>query len=107
MGIGLATTSLQNALIAHAMSAPIYFMGLSLMYFKRYNYTSPLQTAMLFVGFVMAVDFFVVALLINRSLDMFASVLGTWLPFALIFTSTYLTGLYVVKTARHSSAQVI
>ena len=107
MGIGMATTSLQNTLIIHAIGAPIFFMIVSLIYFKNFGYTSPLQTAIAFVGFVMAVDFFVVALLINRSLDMFASVLGTWLPFALIFTSTYLTGLYVVKTARHSSARVM
>jgi len=40
-------------------------------------------------------DFFVVTLLINRSLEMFTSLLGTWIPFALIFTSTYLTGLLV------------
>ncbi len=40
-------------------------------------------------------DFFVVALLINRSLEMFASPLGTWIPFALIFVSTWLTGLVV------------
>ena len=107
MGIGMATTSLQNTLIAHAMSAPIYFSGLSRMYFAWYIYTSPLQTAMLFVGFVMAVDFFVVALLINRNLDMFASVLGTWLPFVLIFSSTYLTGLYVAKSTRHGRARLI
>jgi hypothetical protein len=44
------------------------------------------------------VDFFVVALLINRSLDMFASLLGTWIPFALIFTSTYLTGLVAKRS---------
>jgi hypothetical protein len=49
---------------------------------------------------VIAVDFFVVALLINRSLEMFASLLGTWIPFALIFTSTYLTGIYVTKKAK-------
>jgi hypothetical protein len=42
-------------------------------------------------------DFFVVAILIQRSLEMFASVLGTWIPVALIFLSTYLTGLYVSK----------
>jgi hypothetical protein len=46
---------------------------------------------------VIAADFFVVALLINRSLEMFASLLGTWIPFALIFTSTYVTGLYTVR----------
>jgi len=95
MGIGMATTSLNNALIIHAIGAPIFFMVVSLVYFKKFNFTTPLQTAIIFVGFVIAVDFLVVALLINRSLDMFASLLGTWIPFALIFTSTYLTGLYL------------
>ena len=103
MGIGIATTSLQNALITHAIGAPIYFTIVSLIYFKKFNYTTPLQTAMIFVGFVMAVDFFVVALLINRSLEMFTSLLGTWIPFALIFTSTCLTGLFLVKNPRHSA----
>ena len=50
----------------------------------------------------MALDFFVVALIINRGLEMFASLLGTWIPFALIFTSTYLTGVAVEKMAKHS-----
>jgi hypothetical protein len=107
MGIGIATTSLQNTLIIHAIGAPIFFLIVSLIYFKNFDYTHPLQTAIIFVGFVMAVDFFVVALMINRSLDMFASVLGSWLPFALIFTSTYLTGLYVVNSTRHNSARVM
>ena len=97
MGIGMAMAPLQNALIAHAIGAPLYFAVVSLIYFKKFHYTAPLHTALVFVGFVMAVDFLVVALLINRSLEMFASLLGTWIPFALIFASTYLTGLYVVK----------
>lgn len=93
MGIGLATLSLQNALIVHAIGAPIFFTGVSLFYFKKFNYTTPLETALMFVGFVIAMDFLVVALLINRSLEMFASLLGTWIPFALIFTATYVTGI--------------
>ena len=97
MGIGMAATSLQNALIIHAIGAPIFFAIVSLIYFKKFNYTTPLQTAIIFVAFVMVVDFFVVALLINRSLEMFASLLGTWIPFVLIFASTYLTGIYTVK----------
>ena len=99
MGIGMATTSINNALIIHAIGAPIFFMIISLIYFKRFNYTTPLRTAIVFVSFVIIVDFFVVALLINKSLDMFASLLGTWIPFALIFTSTYLTGLYSVRSS--------
>ena len=79
MGIGMATMSLQNALIIHAIGAPIFFTLVSLIYFKKFNYTTPLQTALIFVGFVIAADFFVVALLMNRSVEMFASLLGTWL----------------------------
>ena len=60
-----------------------------------------MQTALIFVGFVIIVDFLVVALLINQSLDMFARLLGTWIPFALIFTSTYLTGLYTKRKSPH------
>ena len=99
MGIGMAATSLENALTIHAIGAPIIFVIVSLLYFKKFNYTTPLQTALIFVGIVICVDFFVVALLINHSLDMFASLLGTWIPFALIFTSTYLTGLYLSRNA--------
>ncbi len=103
MVIGMAVTSLQNALIIHAIGAPIFFAIVSLVYFKRFNYTTPLQTALIFVAFVIAVDFLVVALLINRSLDMFASLLGTWIPFALIFASTYLTGLYLEGSTGQSA----
>jgi hypothetical protein len=42
-------------------------------------------------------DFFVVALLIDKSLDMFNSLLGTWIPFVFIFTSTLLTGFFISK----------
>jgi len=102
IGIGLAITSLKNTLIIHAISAPIFFIIVSLIYFKKFHYTTPLQTAIIFVCFVIAVDFFVVGLLINRSLEMFTSLLGTWIPFALIFVSTYSTGQYLVKTSSPS-----
>lgn len=104
MGIGRATTSLQNALIIHAIGAPVFFSAVSLNYFNKFSYTTPLQTAIIFVGFVITVDFFVVALLINRSLEMFASLLGTWIPFALIFASTYLTGLLTVESPKQKAA---
>jgi hypothetical protein len=40
----------------------------------------------------MVMDAFVVAPLLERSYAMFASALGTWIPFALIFGSTYAVG---------------
>ena len=103
MTIGMATTSMQNALIIHAIGAPVFFAIVSLIYFTKFNYTTPLQTAIIFVGFVIGVDFFLVALLINKSLEMFASLLGTWIPFVLIFTSTYLTGLYTAKSSQYKT----
>jgi hypothetical protein len=97
MGIGMAVTSVETTLIIHAIGAPIIFVILSLIYFWKFSYTTPLQTAIVFVGFVIFMDVFVVALLINRSFDMFSSILGTWIPFVLILLSTYLTGLYCNK----------
>ena len=103
MGIGMAVTTLHAALIIHAIGAPIYFTVVSYVYFTRFNYTRPLRTALVFVGFVIIVDFLVVALLINKSLAMFGSLLGTWIPFALIFASSLATGFGVTSRKRESS----
>ena len=98
MGIGMATTSLANALIIHAIAAPMIFGSIALVYYSRYAYTTPSQTALAFVSFVIIMDFFVVALLIIRSLEMFGSLLGTWIPFTSIFLSTYLVGVTIKKS---------
>lgn len=103
MGIGMATTSLENASAIHAVAAPIIFCLVSLIYFRRFDHLSPLMGANTFLVFVIAMDLFVVALIINRSLEMFTSLLGTWIPFGLIFTSTYVTGLALAHESRVSS----
>jgi hypothetical protein len=101
MGIGMALTSLETTLIVHAIGAPVFFSIVSLVFYKKFNYTTPLQTAVIFTAFVILVDFTLVAMVINRSFEMFTSLLGTWIPFALIFLSTWLTGIYAVnKTQR-------
>jgi hypothetical protein len=94
IGIGFQLTSPTNALIIHAVGAPLFFFLVSRNYFKRFGHTSPVETASVFLGTVIFMDFFIAALLIQRSLSMFSSLLGTWIPFALIFLSTYLTGLW-------------
>jgi hypothetical protein len=99
IGLGMAVTTMNNTLIVHAILAPLFFAVISFFYFRRFNFTKPLPTALIFIGFVMLMDFFVVALLINRSFEMFTSLLGTWIPFTLIFLSTYLTGLLTVNRA--------
>ncbi|HEY9167043.1 MAG TPA: hypothetical protein VIS48_12875 [Candidatus Kryptonia bacterium] len=93
--LGVVLTTLRNTLYIHAVLAPVIFFVVSLNYFKKYNHLSPFRTAIAFTSFIILVDFFVVGLAINRSLNMFSSMLGTWIPFALIFLSTYLTGMVV------------
>jgi len=94
IGIGRNVTSMQITLIAHAIGAPIVFAIITLIYFKWFRYTTALQTAAAFIFFVILMDVLVVALLIENSFEMFTSILGTWLPFVLIFAAVYLTGLW-------------
>jgi hypothetical protein len=94
MGIGMATTTLENALVIHALFVPVVFFGVSMLYFSKFNYTTPMQTATIFIVFVILMDFFVVSIMINKNFDMFKSILGTWFVFAEIFTTTLVTGKY-------------
>lgn len=106
MFIGMAVMDLQTTLILHAIGAPIIFSLISLFYFSKLNYTSPIRTATAFFFIVIIMDFFIVALLINRSFEMFLSPLGTWIPFAFIFLSTYLTGLWIKRQGREPGAVI-
>jgi hypothetical protein len=81
------------AVLIHFILSPIIFIGLSYLYFKYFNLTSPLKTAVVVTGIVIILDFFVVALLIEKNFQMFTSVMGTWLPFLFIFLAVFLTGL--------------
>jgi hypothetical protein len=95
--IGREFWPMDTTLIIHAIGAPIIAGGLSLIYFNFFNYTSPLQTAAIFVGIAILMDLVVVALLIEKSFEMFASLIGTWIPWALMFISTYLVGSQIAK----------
>jgi len=92
IGIGRSLTSMQNTLIIHAVAVPIVFGGLAWLYFKFFGYTSALQTALCFTGLAIFLDATVIALLVEKSYAMFGSILGTWIPFGLIFLATYLVG---------------
>ncbi|MHA2318819.1 MAG: hypothetical protein ACXAC6_13805, partial [Candidatus Hodarchaeales archaeon] len=92
MKIGLATTSEINALIIHALAAPVFFSVITAVYYEKFGYTTPLQTASGFIAFVILMDFFAVAPIFEQSYEMFYSLLGTWIPFFLSFVSIFLMG---------------
>ncbi len=84
---------MEITLILHAIGAPVFFAMITLIYFKNFNYTTSLHTAVIFVSFVIFMDVFLDALFIEKSFAMFTSILGTWIPFLFIFLATYITGL--------------
>ncbi len=92
MGVLLATASLETALIAHAVGAPIIFAAITAHLFLRSGGRPPIVVAGTFTAIVIALDALIVAWLIQRSFAMFSSALGTWVPFALIFVSAFVTG---------------
>jgi menaquinone-dependent protoporphyrinogen oxidase len=88
----LPVVSLTAALIIHGIAAPIYFALLAWHYFRARGAREPLATAASWTAIVILLDLSVVALGAQRSLGIFASIAGTWLPFALIFLVTWATG---------------
>jgi len=97
IAIGRSFMSMELTLIIHAIVAPIFAALVSLDYYKKFSYTTPLQTAFIFLLFVIAMDAGLVAPVFEKSYEMFRSILGTWVPFVLIFLSTFITGLTVKK----------
>jgi len=92
VALGRQLLPLNQALIVHAVIAPLVFAALSWHYFKRFPFSSPLGTALAFLTVVVGLDLFVVAPLFEHNYAMFTSALGTWIPFALIFTASYVIG---------------
>jgi len=95
IGLGFSITTEFNTLVIHAAAAPLFFALISWHYFRKYQFTTPFQTACFFLGFTIFIDLVLVAGMIQSDFGMFASVLGTWLPFGLIFVSTYVVGKLV------------
>jgi hypothetical protein len=90
---GRAFATLDMTLTIHVLATPVIATAVSIVYFRFYHYTSPLQTAIIFLLFAMAMDAGLVAPFIEKSYQMFTSAWGTWIPFALIFIPTYITGM--------------
>jgi hypothetical protein len=87
--------SMDMTLIVHAVGAPVGAAIASWFYFRNFYFIRPLATAAIFVGLSLVLDVLIIALLIEKSFDMFSSFLGVWLSQALIFSATYSTGKFM------------
>lgn len=103
IGVGRQILPMHATLVLHAVGAPVGFALISLLYYRKFAFTSPLQTALAFLGIVVALDLFLVAPVFEKNYAMFASALGTWIPFALIFAATYFTGRWSVVSPQNGA----
>jgi len=99
MAVLLSLVGLTWALVLHAILAPLFFVSVARRYFRARGARDPLPTAVAWTAVVVLLDLVVVAGAIQRSLEMFTSVSGTWLPFGLIFLATWVTGEVMYVTA--------
>ena len=89
----LQTVSTGAAIAIHAIAVPLIFTAIAIVYFRARGARDPLPTAIAFVAIVAVLDAAVVAALVLHDFAMFMSFAGTWLPFALIFLVTWVTGV--------------
>ena len=105
IGIGRNLTTMETTLIIHLIGAPVIFSLISIWYFKKFNYTTPIYTAIFFLSIVIILDAGLVAPVFEGSYDMFRSPMGTWIPFVLIFLSVWITG-YVLESNEGAKSHI-
>ncbi len=86
----LGSTGVATAL--HAVAAPLIFTAIAARYFGARGAREPLPAALAVTAIVAVLDAIVVAGLVLGSFAMFESFAGTWLPLALVFLATWITG---------------
>jgi len=94
-----------GALVVHAIAAPLIAAAVTASYRRWFGYARPAPTAVAFTAVPMLLDAAVIAPFAEHSYAMFASPVGTWIPFALIFASSYLTGTLVSRPRRAPGAE--
>ena len=97
ISIGRQFMDMDATLILHAVAAPLGSAFFAAVCFRNFAFTTPLVTAVVLVGASLMLDALVVATLIEKSFEMFTSVLGVWIPQALIFSAAFLTGHWMVS----------
>lgn len=96
MMVGRKFFSLQTAILVHLVAAPVFAFALSYFHAVVAPDFDPLVRAGVMTGLIVALDAALVAPVFERSYAMFRSLLGTWVPFALIFAASWLANLFPI-----------
>lgn len=95
MAIGRRIWSLDTTLRVHLAAAPVIAFFVSATHKLLFMEFGSLLRAAVLTGLVVVLDVVVVAPIFERSYAMFASLMGTWLPFAAIFLASLAAGMLV------------
>lgn len=101
MGIGPQFLSMESTLIVHAVGGPLGGAIATVIYYRLFGDLAPLNLASLFVATALLLYALVVSPFFVGNYGMFASLFGLWVPMALIFGVTWLTGALL---GRHRTA---
>jgi hypothetical protein len=93
MGVCRAVGGLPVALWVHLALAPVIFFIVPVFYWNHPRHLRAGPTAALFLALVFGMDLRVVAPFFERSLGMFTSAIGTWIPFGPIFLGSLAVGM--------------
>jgi len=89
MMIGRRFLPMGLTLVVHAVVATLTFALLASRYAGRHPDVPAARIAWTMLGVVVGLDALVVAPFMERSYEMFQSVAGTWVPFALILAASH------------------
>ena len=92
IGVGADFTTYTTALLLQSALVVVIFSAIGFLYSSASGTVSPRNAALAMLGAVVGFDFFLIAVLVNRDLAIYARPLATWIPYALIGLSTWLGG---------------
>lgn len=90
IGFGVDLAGVWEVLLAQAVLVVPIFTGLGWLHRKTTGDLTPSNLAMVVVGVVFALDFFLVTVLVAGDLTIFGNPLATWIPYLLMAPSTWL-----------------
>ncbi len=96
MAIADSLVSTESALVIHALFTLVWFALAAGWYRRRHAWPGPKAIALTNLATVVVLDVVVVAGLVLNSFEMFDSVMGTWLPFALVLVGSWAAARVVV-----------
>jgi Na+-transporting NADH:ubiquinone oxidoreductase subunit NqrD len=93
MAVGRRVWGLDTALRVHLVVAPVVAFLVSTVHRLLVPEFDSVLRAVVITGAVVVLDAVLVAPLFERSYAMFKSLIGTWIPFALIFLASWAAGI--------------